>query len=88
MAEELTSLMANIAGGDLVAIDAKYCYNCFNRGLVRRRESDKPLQARVFAELVSYIEISYIESSVENGNCVLKLSLIIFLRQAKIFLAF
>lgn len=76
MAEELkdSSLMATIAGGDLVAIDAKYHYNCLSayksryRSLVRSKASnndssnDKPLLARAFAELVSYIE-----SNVENG---------------------
>ena len=85
MAEEQqdTSLMAKIAGCDLVAIDAKYHNNCLlsyknkYRSLVRSKSSlhsgseDKPLIARAFAELVSYIE-----NDVENGNYIFKLSLL------------
>ena len=86
MAEELqdTSLMTKIAGGDLVAIDAKYHYNCLSayknryRSLVRSKASlnnlnvDKPLLA---SELVSYIE-----SNVENGSHIFKLCCMVFMK--------
>lgn len=83
MATELedTTLLAKISGGDLVAIEAKYHRNCLStyrnryRSVQRashRTETDdgsRQLEARAFAEIVNYIE-----SSVEDGTYLLKLS--------------
>ena len=84
MAEDLqdTTLMAKLSGGDLIAIEAKYHYNCLSsyknryRSYIRSLESsdnnkieEKLMQARAFAELVCYIE-----SSVEDGDYIFKLS--------------
>ena len=84
MVEDLqdTALMAKLSGGDLIAIEAKYHYNCLSsyknryRSYIRSLESsdnnkteEKLMQARAFAELVWYIE-----SIVENGDYIFKLS--------------
>ena len=85
MAEELqdTLMMSKLAGGNLVAIDAKYhnsslsAYKNRYRSLMRSKASlhgskvEKPLLARAFAELVSYIE-----SNVESGSYIFKLSVL------------
>ena len=85
MAEELrdTSKMSKPVGGDLVAIDAKYhnssltAYKKRYRSLMRTKASlhgskvEKPLLARAFTELVSYIE-----SIVESGSYIFKLSVL------------
>ena len=86
MAEELrdTSMMSKLVGGDLVAIDAKYhnsslsAYKNRYRSLIIRykvslhgSKVEKPLLARAFAELVSYIE-----SKVESGSYIFKLSVL------------
>ena len=86
MAEELrdTSMMSKLVGGDLVAIDAKYhnsslsAYKNRYRSLMRSKASlhgskevENPLLARAFAELVSYIE-----SNVESGSYIFKLSVL------------
>ena len=73
-------LMALMAGGDLVAIEAKCHLKCLvafrNRFRSLNRDTQKEpcnavaiLQARVFAELVSYIE-----NKVEAGSYIFKLS--------------
>ena len=77
-----TTLMAKLSGGDLIAIEAKYHYNCLSsyknryRSYIRSLEScdsnkteENLMQARAFAELVCYIE-----SRVENGDYIFKLS--------------
>ena len=86
MAEELrdTSVMSKLVGGDLVAIDAKYhnsslsAYKNRYRSLMRSKASlhgskevENPLLARAFAELVSYIE-----SNVDSGSYIFKLSVL------------
>ena len=73
-------LLALMAGGDLVSIEAKYHLKCLvafrNRFRSLNIDTQKEpcnavaiLQARVFAELVSYIE-----NKVEAGSYVFKLS--------------
>ena len=75
-------MIARLSGGDLVAIEAKYHYNCLSayknqhRSFLRIQKSydnekadEKPQLARAFAELVSYIE-----SNVENGSYIFKLT--------------
>jgi len=85
MAEELqdTIMISKTAGGDLIAIDAKYHLNCLAsyknryRSFIRSKTSsqsqneDKLLLAHAFVELVSYIE-----SNTESGNFIFKLSLL------------
>ncbi|KAG1695324.1 hypothetical protein GQR58_006635 [Nymphon striatum] len=73
--------VARISGGDLVAIEAKYHYDCLSLYKNRHRSEQRAShsyaaanesrlqEARAFAELVSYIECS-----VENGNYIFKLS--------------
>jgi hypothetical protein len=82
MATELqdSSLLARISGGDLIAIEAKYHYNCLStfknkhRSAQRAQNSsinqeDELIQAQVFADLILYIE-----ESIENGTFIFKLS--------------
>ena len=83
MATELqdTSLLARISGGDLVAIEAKYHYDCMStyknrhRSMQRKARSsasnneEMMVEVRAFAELVSYIE-----GSVEDGSYLFKLT--------------
>ncbi len=77
-----TLLLARISGGDLVALEAKYHYNCLSsyksqyRSLVRSKASfedskieEKLILARAFAELVCYVE-----SNIENGDFIFKMS--------------
>ncbi|KAG1666280.1 putative aldolase class 2 protein [Nymphon striatum] len=76
-----TALLARISGGDLVAIEAKYHYDCLSLYKNRHRSAQRAShsyaatnesrlqEARAFAEFVSYIECS-----VENGNYIFKLS--------------
>ncbi|KAG1656278.1 LMBR1 domain-containing protein 2 [Nymphon striatum] len=76
-----TALLARISGGDLVAIEAKYHYDCLSLYKNRHRSAQRAShsytatnesrlqEASAFAELVSYIECS-----VENGNYIFKLS--------------
>lgn len=76
-----TNLLARISGGDLVAIEAKYHHQCLctfrNRHRAMQREScssssnrpEKLMEARAFAELISYIEYT-----VEDGTFIFKLS--------------
>ena len=82
MAEELqdTSMMSKLTGADLVVIDAKYRLSAYKnryRSLMRSKASlhgskvEKPLLARAYAELVSYIE-----SNVESGSYIFKLSVL------------
>lgn len=67
-------------GGDLVAIEAKYYFNCFsnyrNRYRIHLQASstdikfclaDSKAKARAFAEMVAYIE-----SMIEGGNQIFK----------------
>ena len=64
-----TKLLARISGGDLVAIEAKYHFNCLSAykskyGSTQRAEADssnssndvKSIQAQAFVELLSHIE--------------------------------
>lgn len=83
MATELqdTELLARISGGDLVAIEAKYHYNCLSAYKSKYRSIQRAkseitcsnevsiIQARVFVELLSYIE-----SGVETGIFIFKLT--------------
>ena len=83
MATELqdTSLLARISGGDLIAIEAKYHFNCLStfknkyRSAQRSQnnltinQEDELIQAQVFTDLISYIE-----ESIESGNFIFKLS--------------
>ena len=83
MATELQDsvLLARISGGDLIAIEAKYHYNCLSNyknkyRSAQRANSDtgiskeeKIIRAQAFVELVSHIE-----SIVENGIFIFKLS--------------
>ena len=73
-------MIAKLSSGDLVAIEAKYHFNCLSayksqhRSFIRSQKSndneeEKQQLARAFAELVAFIE-----SSVENGNYIFKLS--------------
>ena len=75
-----TAMIAKLSSGDLVAIEAKYHFNCLSayksqhRSFIRSQKSndneeEKQQLARAFAELVAFIE-----SSVENGNYIFKLS--------------
>ncbi len=76
-----TSLLSRISGGDLIAIDAKYHINCLVAYKNRYRSAQRAcasessntteknvLQARAFAELISYIE-----GNVDNGTYIFKL---------------
>jgi len=85
MAEDLqdTGLMAKLSSGDLIAIEAKYHYNCLStyknrhRSFIRSQQScdntyvseEKQILARAFAELVCHIE-----HCVENDTHIFKLS--------------
>ena len=82
MASDLqdTSLIAKLSAGNLIAIEAKYHYNCLStfksrhRSLTRSQQSndntqEKELLARAFAEVVSYID-----NEVENDGHIFKLS--------------
>ncbi len=83
MATELqdSSLLARISGGDLIAIEAKYHFNCLSTfknkySAVQRAQhnltisqEDQLIQAQVFADLISHIE-----ESIESGTCIYKLS--------------
>ena len=83
MATELqdTELLSRLAGGDLVAIEAKYHNNCLRnyknryRGMQRKQQTltsdtlKDEIDSRVFAELASYIE-----NEVEEGVYIFKLS--------------
>ena len=82
MAEDLqdTSLIAKLSAGDLIAIEAKYHYNCLSayknryRSFIRQQQSDskyeeRQLLARAFAELMCYIE-----NKIQNDEHILKLS--------------
>ena len=82
MAEDLqdTALIAKLSDGDLIAIEAKYHNKCRiayrnrHRSFMQLQQSrdnteEKQLLARAFAELVCYIE-----NSVENDECILKLA--------------
>ena len=77
-----TALLAKLEGGDLIALDAKYHLACLTqlrnryRSLLRQSQQDpyyrneeKKKQARVFVELISYIE-----NSVEDGTFCFKFS--------------
>ena len=77
-----TSLLSRISGGDLIAIEAKYHINCLVAYKNRHRSAQRAcasessgtteeniLQARAFAELISYIE-----GIVENGTYIFKLA--------------
>ena len=77
-----TALLAKIEGGDLIALDAKYHLACltqlrnWHRSLMRESQQhpyslgeEKKKQARVFAELITYIE-----NSVEDGTSCFKFS--------------
>ena len=82
MATELqdTALLARICGDDLIAIEAKYHYNCLSKHKNRYRNAQEAKQdstisednsivdAQVFVELVSHIE-----DSVEAGKFIFKL---------------
>ena len=78
-----TTLMAKLSGGDVIAIKAKYHYNCLSayknqhRSYLRSQQpcdtnktEEKLLQARALAELVCYTECS-----VKNGDHIFKLPL-------------
>ena len=80
MAQDLhdTSLIAKLSAGDLIAIEAKYHYNCLSayknryRSFIRLQHSnvkceERQLLARAFAELVCYIE-----NKIENNEHILK----------------
>lgn len=83
MATEMqdTALLAKISGGDLIAIEAKYHYNCLsafkNRYRTYQREKtnnrsnaeESKIRAQVLVELISYIE-----NHVESGKFIFKLS--------------
>ena len=83
MATELqdTSLLARISGGNLIAIEAKYHFNCLstlkNKYRIAQQsqnnltinQEDELIQAQVFTDLISYIE-----ESIESGNFIFKLS--------------
>lgn len=82
MATELqdSDLLSRIAGGDLVAIEAKYHNNCLlsyknkYRSMVRKQHTEtidsheSAIDSRVFVELVAYIE-----NEVEDGEYIFKL---------------
>ena len=68
-----TALLAKLAPGDMIALEAKYDYKClvqlYNRArAVDRTCADKDIDARLhgiaFAELVAYIEDFHMEESV------------------------
>ena len=75
-----TALLTKLAEGDLVAIEAKYHFNCLSRyrnqyrGYLQAKAdssrslqlADKKAKARAFAELISYI--------VEEDTHIFKLS--------------
>ena len=85
MATEMcdTALLTKLAEGDLVAIEAKYHFNCLSRyrnqyrGYLRAKAdssrslqlADKKAKARAFAELISYIE-----TALEEDTHIFKLS--------------
>lgn len=84
MAKDLqdTSLLAKIEGGDLIALEAKYHLSCLvtyrnrHRSHVRERQSSSreslekiKTEARAFVELLAYID-----SSIEEGISIFKLS--------------
>ena len=73
-----TRLLARISGGDLVAIEAKYHFNCLSvykrkHGIVQQGEAYnsnhsneiKIIQAQAFAELLPHME-----TNVEAGNFI------------------
>ena len=76
-----SSLLARISGGDLIAIEAKYHFNCFStfknkyRAVQRAQnnliisQAHQLIQAQVFADLISHIE-----ESIESGTFIFKLS--------------
>ena len=79
--QDTSSLLSVLSGGDLVAIEAKYHYNCLSMYKNKHRSKQRAfcasdisteqniLQARAFAELVSYIECS-----IDGGTYIFKLS--------------
>ena len=85
MARDLqdASLLAKIEGGDLIALEARYHLTCLvnlhNRHRLHLREiqnassteshDERKMEARAFVELLTYIE-----SSVEEGNFLYKFS--------------
>ncbi len=87
-----TRLLARISGGDLVAIEAKYHFNCLSaykskHRSVQRAEADnsnhsndiKIIEAQAFAELLSHME-----TNVETGNFIFRLSELHFLYQERL----
>ena len=75
-------VLARIAGGDLIAIEAQYHYNCLSRfksryrsvmrkepGETRCSNDEKIVQSRVFAELISFIE-----DNIDGGTFMFKLT--------------
>ena len=83
MATELqdSSLLSRISGNDLMAIEAKYHFNCLStfknkyRAVQRTQnnltisQEDQLIQALVFADLISHIE-----ERIESGTFIFKLS--------------
>ncbi len=76
------SLLAKLEGGDLIALEAKYHLNCLvqirnrHRSFLRESQNsigesseEKKMEARAFAELVTYIE-----SAIEEHNYFFKFS--------------
>ena len=77
-----TAVLAATEGGDLIALDAKYHLTCLaglrnrHRSFIRQNQSshssqteERKMQARVFVELITYVE-----NAVEDGQFCFKIS--------------
>ncbi len=81
MASELqdAELLARIAGGDLIAIEAKYHYNCLSAykskyRSMQRAEHDACSHDVEIIKAQSYADLfAYIEENVETGNYIFRL---------------
>ena len=89
---EDTSLLAKSEGGDLIALEAKYHLSCLVRlrnhhgsylreslNASSKSHEERKMEARAFVELLTYIE-----SSVEEGNFFLKFSKLQFLYESRL----
>lgn len=82
MATELqdAELLARIAGGDLIAIEAKYHYNCLSAykskyRSMQRAEHDACSHEVEIIKAQSYADLfAYIEDNVETGNYIFRLA--------------
>ena len=72
-----TKLLAKLAGGDMIAIEAKYHSACLAKFYKRAgqmksdtdQDEDKPLRGIAFADLVAYQILSRIEQCFTYQNC-------------------